>query len=163
MSSFQLEVSFRIFFLLLTRRLEIVRRLCRKLRERSDSNKNNKKKSHTKNIYCFSFDWFMYVETYFCGRKKQKRNTSHRYMRFACCLPFCIFPAARDIYISNLENLLATYYLVLSRSLARFLWATQYTGLVEWHEIKCKSREGPARYLCYQLRLPCVHHNVKDG
>lgn len=110
-SSFQFEVS-DFFFPL---KCSILCRMANcEAREAKDSNRNNEKKATRKiSIYCF-FDWFMYIKTYICeGIKNGRREILHN--TDTCDLPFCISPTARkprDIYISNLENLLATYYLV---------------------------------------------------
>lgn len=98
-------------------------------------------------------------------KKIQKRNTSHRYMRFSP-FPLYILPqprASRDIYISNLENLLATYYLVcacfsfdLSQCHCHEENKRQDSkeSLVVWHEIKC-TQKGQQQTICYAIRGNC--------
>lgn len=103
-----------------------------------DGKRYSNKKATRKISTAFSID-LCTLRLIFVKKKKQKRNTSHRYMRFS---PF-VLPqprASRDIYISNLENLLAI----------SFDWAIQYT---KWHEIKCTQEKG--QRVSYDIRGNC--------
>lgn len=94
-------------------------------------------------------------------RKKENAEILHT---DTSILPFYVSPTARkpnDVYIFNLENLLATYYLVCA--CFPFFWLEPMDFKLQGsrHDIKCTQNAQKGQPWYRRRKLPCVHQQCQ--